>query len=142
MITKKNNGFTLIELLIVVAIVAILSAVVLIAVNPTRQMAQARNAERSAEINAILSAISQFYIDSQALPACIPSVTPLCIGTDATCCDLSGDLAPDYIAEIPIGPGAACDALNTCYTVIKTASDRITVAASDSELGLTISVTR
>ena len=138
---RKLKGFTLIELLIVIAIVAILSAVVLIAVNPARQMAQTRNTERAAELNAILSAISQYQVDALALPTCI-TTSAVCIGTDATCCDLTGDLTPGYIAEIPIGPGAGCDAIDTCYEVAKTATDRITVSAPNAELGVTISYTR
>lgn len=138
---RKLKGFTLIELLIVIAIVAILAAVVLIAVNPARQMSQARNAERVAEVNAMLSAVSQYQVDNEALPACI-ATTDTCIGTDASCCDLGADLAPGYIAEIPIGPGSTCDATDTCYNVVKTVSDRITVSAPGSELGVTISFTR
>jgi len=147
---KKLKGFTLIELLIVIAIVAILSGVVLIAVNPARQMAQARNAERSAEVNAILNAISQYQVDNQALPDCIATASAS-IGTGG--CDLSATdllaavsgnqaIVPGYIAEIPIGPGSACDAADTCYTVAKTPTDRVTVAAPGAELGVTISVTR
>ena len=140
---RKLKGFTLIELLIVIAIVAILSAVVLIAVNPARQMAQTRNTERTAEANAILSALSQYQVDNEALPTCV-TITPTCIGTDAVipCCDLSADLVPDYIADIPIGPGADCDADDTCYEVTETAAGRVTVSAPDAELTVTISFTR
>jgi len=151
-----RKGFTLIELLIVIAIVVILAGVVLIAVNPARQMAQARNAERSAEVNAILNAISQYQIDAQALPSCIPdSPIVACIGTGgaASCvndgatgadaCDLSATgadpLAPTYIADIPEGPsGSTAD---TGYNVTKSGS-RVTVSAGYVELGVTISVTR
>lgn len=138
---KKSKGFTLIELLIVIAIVAILSAVVLIAVNPAKQMAQTRNAERTAEVNALLSALSQYQVDNESLPACV-STTATCIGTDVACCDLSADLAPGYIAEIPIGPGSGCDATDTCYMVAKTATERVTVSAPGAEDGVTISFTR
>ncbi len=137
---RKLKGFTLIELLIVIAIVAILSAVVLIAVNPARQMRDARNAERMAECNAILSAISQYQVDNEALPVCV-TTTATCIGTGTACCDLTADLVDGgYIAGIPIGPGAACDPADTCYKVMKTATDRITVSAAGEDI--TISYTR
>ncbi len=137
-----KQGFTLIELLIVIAIVAILAGVVLIAVNPARQMAQARNAERSAEVNALLNAVSQYQVDSGSLPACITTSTT-CIGTGGACCDLTSDLTPGYIAEIPTGPGSTCAASDTCYDIAKTSTTpaRVTVSAS-GELGVTISYTR
>lgn len=141
MIDKKLTGFTLIELLIVVAIVAILAGVVLIAVNPARQMGQARNAERAAEVNAILSAINQYQIDNATLPACI-TTSDSCIGTTG-CCDLTSAIVTGgYIADIPIDPAAGCNATNTCYNVKKTTTNRVNVSAPNAELGVSISFTR
>ncbi len=55
-----KKGFTLIELLVVIGILAILMAIVLVAVNPGRQFASARNTERQAHLHEITSAIYQF----------------------------------------------------------------------------------
>lgn len=132
---KKSKGFTLIELLIVIAIVAILSAVVLIAVNPGYQMAQSRNARRWAEVNALLSAFSQYQVDHEgAIPAACASTTPVAV----TCA--TADLAPGYIAAIPTDPSAGCN-----YQVAVTTTTppyRVTVSSNCAELGATISVTR
>ncbi|TSC72658.1 MAG: Uncharacterized protein G01um101438_375 [Parcubacteria group bacterium Gr01-1014_38] len=61
---SRYAGFTLIELLIVIAIIGILAAVVIIAVNPGRQLAQANDARRSSEVNALLNAIGQYGADN------------------------------------------------------------------------------
>src|SRR5260221_2862136 len=69
--TVKNlqKGFTLIELLVVIGILAILLAIVLIAINPARQFAQANNTKRQSDVNSILNAVNQYMADNKgALP--------------------------------------------------------------------------
>ena len=52
------RGFTLIEILVVIGMLAILTTVVLVAVNPLRQFAQARNSQRQSNVAAILNAVT------------------------------------------------------------------------------------
>ena len=47
-----KKGFTLIELLVVIGILAVLLTIVLIAINPGRQFAQANNTKRRSDVNA------------------------------------------------------------------------------------------
>src|SRR3990167_1758421 len=54
---KTARAFTLIELLVVIAILGILAAAVLVAINPGKRTAQARDAQRKQDINAIANAL-------------------------------------------------------------------------------------
>lgn len=141
---KGLKGFTLIEILIVIALIAILAAITIIAINPQQNFRDARNTQRSSNVNTILSAFTQYTSqqgttinDFGALPAC--SATPACIGTGATCIDLSG-LSPTYLVSIPTDPSGGTDA-DTGYEICTEASGRITVSAPSAE-GTTISVSR
>src|SRR6187549_2690684 len=64
---NKQGGFTLIEILVVIGIIAILAAVVIIAINPARQFAQARDSQRSSNVNAILNAVWQRMVDHRGV---------------------------------------------------------------------------
>ncbi len=148
MANRLKKGFTLIEVLLVIAIIAILAGIVLVAVNPQRQLQQSNNAQRDSDVNSILNAIGQFALDNAgALPTGI-STTPTVIGSGAAQIDICSDLVPTYIAAMPFDPistGAGytdCTTYNTGYTVAADANNRVTVAAPDAELSQTITVTR
>jgi len=80
----KTKGFTLIEILLVVAAIGILAGIVILAINPGRQLGQARDSERSADVRTILDAIYQYSIDhSGELPTELPTeATEICKTTD------------------------------------------------------------
>ena len=58
---KAPSGFTLIELLVVMAIIGVLATAVIVAINPNKRMAQARDAQRKSDISAIANALIGFY---------------------------------------------------------------------------------
>jgi len=159
----SKKGFTLIELLVVIGIIAILAAIVVIAVNPGRQFAQARNAQRWSDVNAMLNAVHQYAVDNQgAVPATIDTddATVQVIGTGGTggcptdctgtgksvadCLNLSDDLVganQTYLTGIPTDPSDGTAAV-TNYYVNQEGTRRITVGACSAEEGETITVTR
>ncbi|MBI2327751.1 prepilin-type N-terminal cleavage/methylation domain-containing protein [Candidatus Curtissbacteria bacterium] len=93
------RGFTLIELLIVIAILGILAAAVLVAVNPGKRQKQARDSARKSDIGQMATALQAYYTTpgqgvfptaGSGCGAAVPGLTQL-IG--------SGDLK-----QVPTGP--------------------------------------
>lgn len=62
---KNIKAFTLIELLVVIGIIAVLAAIVIIAVNPTKNIVAAYDAERHSEARVYNRAVLQALIDGQ-----------------------------------------------------------------------------
>ena len=142
-----RKGFTLIELLLVIGIIAILAAVVIVAINPTKQLADARNAQRRSDVNTILNAVYQYAIDNSGnMPAAITTTAKEICVTDTTDCDGNGIdlevLTGSYLVKLPVDPQAGSSATGTDYMIVQNANGRITVSAATVEQGVTISVTR
>jgi prepilin-type N-terminal cleavage/methylation domain-containing protein len=143
---RNLKGFTLIELIVVIGIIAILAAIVIVAVNPQRQFAQARNTARRSDVNAILNAVHQQAADNNGNLATevTTATTATCVGTGGTCKDLTAILVTtgNYVSAIPKDPSTGTDA-DTGYTILYNASTkRVTVASPGAELSQVISVTK
>ncbi len=153
----KRAGFTLIELLIVIAILTVLFAITIVAVNPVRQFSQANDTQRRSDVNALVNAIYQYAADNRGrLPAFIPTTSTQMISDSATtgcsatcgatttlsaCLPFNATLVPTYLASIPYDP-LQTNASTTYYAITRSASgNRITITACSAELD-TISFTR
>jgi prepilin-type N-terminal cleavage/methylation domain-containing protein len=152
---SSQKGFTLVEILIVLALIAILVGAVLVALNPGRQFANARNSTRYSHVNTIMNAISSNAAENNGVFTCasagsIPA-TATNMGSDTAAGDY--DIAPclvtEYLSSMPVDPSDATaswtseTSYSTGYSIAQDAStNAITVSAPTVELSETISVTR
>ena len=157
--TSSRKGFTLLEILLVIAAIGILAAIVLVAINPNRQLAQARNAQRRSDVQTILNAVYQKIIDDAAdnvtttMNEALVDNTVYAIGTsgtatsvETTCAtltnvngtnatgtiNLSATLVSNYVGAIPVDPrggSTACTGYVITQSGTPTADGRITVTA-------------
>jgi len=153
---QKQKGFTLLEILLVIALIAILAGIIIVAINPAKQTAEARNAQRRSDVNAILSAVYQYSLDnsgsflnvddvpgtSQVIGTAGAGCSGICgsVTTTVSCVDLSS-LAPSYLVTIPFDPQDASGSI-TKYYINKDVGNRITVGACEPENGATISISK
>lgn len=70
--TKRDHGFTLLELLIVVAIIGLLAAIVVVALNGARE--GGRDGGRKTQVQEFIKALELYYSDNGVYPA--PGGTP------------------------------------------------------------------
>jgi prepilin-type N-terminal cleavage/methylation domain-containing protein len=149
-----QSGFTLMELLIVIAIIGILATVLIVIINPARQLAKARDSERKSEIYSIVSAVDRYATEhSGTLPdtdgdpetSNFPT-SPTCIGTGGGCFNLAGagetgeTIVPEYMYEIPTDPKTG-DQSDTGYTIYVDSNEYVHASAS-GEVEADISVVR
>jgi prepilin-type N-terminal cleavage/methylation domain-containing protein len=136
---SRAKGFTLIEILVVIGLIAVLAAIVLIAINPGRQFAQARNSQRESNVNTILNAIGQRLADNKG----VWKTETGCDALPDTSTEISdGDvdlscLVPTYISTaLPVDPSVGDwdneDTYSTGYKIFQDPDDaRITVCAPE-----------
>lgn len=155
---KIVRGFTLIEILLTIGILAVLATVVIVALDPAKRFADARNARRTSDIQTILSAVHQYVVDNKGdfpdksglnetgaekqlgtgTSGCAISIGGCAIG-EGDCTNVSSDLEK-YLKSIPIDPQYG-SAEHTYYTVERNDNNIVTVRACGAE-GDAISVSR
>jgi prepilin-type N-terminal cleavage/methylation domain-containing protein len=149
---QNSKGFTLLEVLLVVAIIAILAGIVIIAINPGKNLGDTRNSQRQADVTTILNGVYQYSLDNNgSLPSGITTTATEVCATGASSCTSLVDLATlttngKYLVSMPkdpqCGTGTVCATNGTGYKISKDANGRITVTAPSAEQSKTITVTR
>lgn len=141
----ERDGFTLNEILIVIGITALLATIIIVSVNPIRDLAQQRNNQRRSDVNAIMNAVYDYAVDHYGvLPQSITtSATEICRSdpqTDCTGLINLNVLTGAYIPAMPTDPKAAT-VHSTRYTIMQL-GNRVTVAAPYAEQNELIIATR
>lgn len=150
MFKLNKKGFTLIELLIVIAIIAVLAAVVIVALNPAQRFADARDARRQSDLENVAAALKTYQVDNDgAYPATVTALTAgqySVIGTDATgcntgctaqttqaaCVDLTALVTGGYLGSIPMDPTGGT-AAKTDYYLSRSSTGTVTAGACDPD---------
>lgn len=151
---RSHAGFTLIELLLVVGVIGILASIVITAINPSKQLADGRNARRRSDVNTVLNAVYQHVIDNQGnlpgSPQIDSNVRQICAGNalGVNCGQTAAQgiilwsLTGSYLVKLPSDPSVPTNSAGTAYTITKSGNGRVTVSAPKAEQGVTISVSR
>lgn len=140
------------ELLIALGIMAVMIGALMYVMDPAKQMAKGRNAQRWADVTSVTNAIGQNMADNKGSFSCakgtIPTSTTI-MGSGASQYDIYGCLVPVYLPIIPHDPNASLanvtssSSYNTQYSILRNATTgRVTVSAPFAEIGETIQSVR
>jgi prepilin-type N-terminal cleavage/methylation domain-containing protein len=142
---KNQSGFTLIELLIVVGILAILLAITLLALNPSKHFQGARNAQRSSDVTAILDGVYEYEAaHTGSLPPSVTHVTTtaakLATQVAAQSASATSFSTPDLTFTVPSGniissgsvTVTGCDQAGDNGTFPVTAGDDTSITVTDA----------
>lgn len=147
------------ELLIVIAVIIVLAAAVFVALNPAKRFQDSRNARRSSDIAAVVSALKTDQVDNggtyvasvagltvdteyqigTAANGCDSGCTA--VTTEAACADLTALVTEGYIGSVPYDPSTGA-AAETDYYIMRNTSGTVTVGACDAEGGSTVVLTQ
>ena len=149
--SANAKGFTLIEILLSITLMGMMATTVIVALNPAKQLSNARNAQRKSDIVNILAALNQYVIEhAGTYPGSITNTPTYICRTGKSISDCTGliDLRvltdlDAYMSALPVDP-LASTTVSTGYTVYLNDlnGNALTVAAPAAESGITISLTQ
>ena len=112
----KNKGFTLIELLVVIAIIGILSSIILISLNISRD--KASDAKVKAQITGAKSSAEIFFDDNKSYNGVAGNVSNDCAPADSMFQDsASGMNQYTDLTNYPLGTDIRCSSDGTDYVI-------------------------
>lgn len=128
---EQRRAFTLVELVVVVTIFAILAAAVYVAIDPTRRINEARNADRNEDLVELVDALARYEKDNGAsyqaleeaavgnyymIGTCTAGAESACAlkETQSNCIDLAG-LTASYLEAIPMDPVTGSPEMTSYY---------------------------
>src|SRR3989344_7421726 len=125
---NKKSGFTLIEIMLTVSIITMVTFGFITYLNPAKQLAQARNSQRSLHLNAIINSVKQNIADGRGTFTCAAGDIPttakkMAIGAGNY--DIASCISPIYIGGLPFDPldsnahFTSNSDYDTGYTIIK-----------------------
>lgn len=133
----------------VVAIMGILAFIIISAVNPSRQLGKARDAQRKSDVLGILIAFYQYTLDHGGdHPVDIPfgesNAKGICRTNVENCNNGINlrSLTGAYVADLPLDPHADDTGTGTSYYMYAQADNRVTVFAPLAEKEFPIQSTR
>jgi prepilin-type N-terminal cleavage/methylation domain-containing protein len=153
--SRNCRGFTLLEILLVVAAIAILAGIVIVAINPARQLGETRNAQRRVDVRTILSAVQQYQLQYGRLPIGITDDAEcgqlesqeICATGESDCSQLTdlSELTDDaaFLTSMPTDPAGSVALFGgTGYMITRNQNGRVTVCAYNAELDEAIAITQ
>jgi|GEM_PF-1612799 len=84
----KKSAFTLLEIILAVTAVTIISAIVIIAINPSNIFMGSRNMQRNSNVGQIANAVYQYYVENGSFPNGINSSWQV-LGTGSDTCQIN-----------------------------------------------------
>lgn len=140
------NGFTIIELALVMGVLFTLLTIVIIVIDPAKQIGRANNTQRLSDASVILNAVGAYASDNKGM---LPGGITTSVATiSASGADICSTLVPKYLPSLPVDPSFNLSDITTCtnynsgYTIVKDSNSRVTVAAPLQQYGEVISITR
>ena len=127
---RKEQGFTLIELLIVIAILGVLAAALLVAIDPVEQLARGRDSGRKSTVNQLGRSMQAYYTTTNSYATQNATwITTLVTAGEAKIAPANPTGGAGYTAVCTTGTAQN----NICYQYTAGGSDAVIYITAESK---------